>query len=410
MPWYTDTGRIASKLLDKAAGGVATAVVGGTGKYLYGKVAGKRKGGKTIRSYGVSGRSYHSVRGRGRGGRKRMRRGKVRKNGALTRTVVHNMIEAAMARGKSTSTLRKKWEMNVLSDQNQTGLDCYIQSCLWYGGDRSDSLPPVIRIFSPFKIPELLDAVSVLYNGKTKEDDWTKTPGNYIRKGFKCEFSYVSSKITLKNLTNVDYKLHVYEFTAKKHTIQDISSVLNSHKATTKYATNPTVTYDNDLGYLRITEGVEMADFNQADYSLKSYVKDFKVGTSVSLSDVEKRLKIDFTKMVTETAQEAIYMKGSKQYVFRLDPYLGWSSVGDRDEGNAVRHYPYAYSKDYGIACTWDKVFKVMQPDKCAEGYEGELLAIQNITTRPNGETAPVVAHAAEAERANVRFASPALA
>jgi hypothetical protein len=272
------------------------------------------------------------------------------------------MIAEALMGSKSTSTYRKKWEMNVLSDQNQAGKDCYIQSCLWYGGNKSASLPAKIRVLSPFQVEELLDAVSVLYNGKASADDWSILVNNFEAKGFKAHFVYLSSKLTLKNLTQVDYRLKVYEFTTRKNTDQDVGSVFKAHISDTKFASDPYIDYDNDLGWLRMTEGVEFSDFNQSDFSMKSYYKDFKVGTVVSFTDIEKDFKIDFTKMVNENGSPSTFFKGSKHYVFKLEPYIAWASVTNRDEGNATRYYPYAYDRKYGIACTWDKVFKVLQP------------------------------------------------
>ena len=157
-PWYTDTRRIRGRAVDAVVKHGLKVVAGAAGRGLYGKVVGKRSGStkhsKRLRAFGVSGKQFSSVRGKGRVRRPRHRKG-IAPNSLVTKSVVKDMIAEALMGSKSTSTYRKKWEMNVLSDQNQAGKDCYIQSCLWYGGNKSASLPAKIRVLSPFQVEEL---------------------------------------------------------------------------------------------------------------------------------------------------------------------------------------------------------------------------------------------------------------
>lgn len=323
---------------------------------------------------------------------KRKRRVVDKKFAAKVKTVIQNVNKGVV----NTSTFRKYWDM-VIKPKGSTfhtsgPLKTFHTGCDWFGGDKSGTLPTFVRQFTPFNTLELLDAVSVMYNGKANSSNYTTVTNNFDTKDLKVHFPYMSCTITFVNCTQLDGTLDVYECIAKTDSNQDLSSVVNSHKTSTQLAVVPHVEYSDTK--LKISRFAKLADFPiNATYSIKKTSHKLNRNAKVSIFAMEKDVYVDFENRLTEAGVFANYAKGHKQYVVEFRPNIGFITSGERSIGNAVRYYPDgltdAETKGYGIAVAYDRTFTVDQPAVCDDLYEGSRVNVQDIRTTMYEETNP---------------------
>lgn len=296
----------------------------------------------------------------------------------------------------NTSTFRKMWDM-VLKPKGNTydasgPLKTLLTGCDWFGGDRGGSMPTIVRQFTPFNTLEMLDAASVLYNGKASDPNYSIALGNFSAKDLKVRFPYMSSTITLVNCTDMDGVLDVYECIAKVFTNQDVSSALNSHKDDTQLSVTPVVTYADTK--LKISRFAKLADFPINEmYSIKKSSHKFVRNAKFSIFTKETNVVVNFEERLTDTGVFANYHKGHKQYIVEFRPNVGYLKSSVRDIGNACRYYPDgiadAETVTRAIAVTFDRTFTVDQPAVCNDTYEGSRTVVQDVMTTPYDESSP---------------------
>lgn len=328
----------------------------------------------------------------GRLPRKRKARKVDKQFAEKVKTVIDNVNKGVV----NTSTFRKYWDMILKPKGNVAHASGPLKTlhtgCDWFGGDRSGTMITFVRQFTPFNTLELLDAVSVMYNGKVSHPDYTKTIGNFGTKDLKVRFPYMSCSIQFVNCTDMDGTLDVYECVCKFDTIEDVSSALNSHKTVTQLSVAPEVSYANTK--LLLSRYAKISDFPiNSMYSVKKTSHKFNRNGKISIFTKETDVYVDFEERLTENGAFANYQKGHKQYIVEFRPNIGYLTSSVRSIGNAVRYYPDGLAdeltKTRGVAVTFDRTFTVDQPTVCNDLYEGSRVVVQDLRTTPYDESTP---------------------
>lgn len=197
--------------------------------------------------------------------------------------------------------------------------------------------------FTPFAPKRILDAASVLYNGKAKGVQVEATPGNFDFQKLKVNVPYYYHAITLKNFTNEPYEVNCWQFKALHNTDVHPMSVFASDLAVPSWAGGVnSIDKDTDsfyYGLMSVKFGVGQSLRKHYSYK-KVQTKKMLPGHEMKVIDLYRNTTVDFQTMANDASPAILcsFSKGTNIYVFEIIPTLqgisdGTKLVGRRKEG-----------------------------------------------------------------------------
>ncbi len=141
---------------------------------------------------------------------------KVKLSKAMSKAVA-NVAARVHNKGVASGVIHKNYtlyhQVNVQGANTQNVIN-YAQKLT---GNPAPYLPEACG-FEPFAVRKLLDAVSVLYNGKAQSFNYNTTTDNFPAKGLKVNFLHCSSTIEMTNDTKEPYDYTVYKCRPRTNT------------------------------------------------------------------------------------------------------------------------------------------------------------------------------------------------
>lgn len=352
----------------------------------------RRRTGSAPADYAKAGRGKMPSRTRRRVGSAPSKRGtrrtrinkkrRARQARRAVKAVVNNVLQCKENVGVYTKTYGGDLNPNNLNDQMRVAFS--MNRFQTNGGPYT----PFTMGWHPHSVKRVLDAVSVLYNGKAANINIDAT-GNFIYQGFKCDVLYASYKLDVFNYTDLPYEMEFIEVTNKGNKLQnftdDLEEFINGQSwvsGTPFFNKDEAVQYNYKTGLdFGMLKGIA------TNYSLKSIVKGVvKPGEKISYFSTLKDKCIDFGRHVTTqtagaTPEVASYAKGEKQVVLLYRPVAhlqqdlvaGTYSLSHNDK---TANVGTEEAKDRGFVCEIKEVFKVLQPAETLDIHEGEQRAI----------------------------------
>lgn len=231
--------------------------------------------------------------------------------------------------------------------------------------------------FTPNISKRLLDAASVLYNGKAKSCE-VEAAGNFDFKGFKCNVVYSSYTLELYNYTDIPYEVDFLEVTNKYTTntsFMDTAKELSDNKDWVSSAPYIAIAAGNQWD---VQHGVEFGAIPGLSdkYSLKHNKKIVYPGKCHKYF-TKRTGCVDIHKNVlTHTVGDAelgSFVKGEKQVMVVYSPVL---HIQYSASNNSASHGSGLGSAEYGFLTKVTERFKIIEPDETPVANSGEVFEV----------------------------------
>lgn len=229
--------------------------------------------------------------------------------------------------------------------------------------------------FTPFNIYRLLDAASVLYNGKTPSMLIDSLTNSFEPKGLTVNFQYCSYKIHLRNVTTAPIEIEIQELSRKvgsNNTAYEIWQEAAKSVVWKGTAANA-LTYN--------TRPQQYEKFNHMMKTIKCDKIVMLPGASKTLFYKFEKTCVDFNKYLDAADPPVLYKypKGIGRELMIISnpmptvtydnistPTLGYCGIGA------------SLSKRYGLVVVVDEFYKIQQPDETIDTNEGNFRAVFN--------------------------------
>ena len=230
------------------------------------------------------------------------------------------------------------------------------------------------RVLSPRK---LLDAVSVLYNGKDSTVGASQPIGSFDVEKTSANFHYASATYTITNITDVEYEFHMFEFENRRSFSGVALDVFD--EAMTKTAWVGTEPTSDDFG----TYPTQFDFFKERYKTTKQLKFVLKPGQ-------KKRLYykfsgcIDFKKFMIDADSMYASCRGFKELNFICYPTeaLNFNVDAADPTGATGVSYPNRLAPRVSpgrcFAVEVNEVYKVQQPDETEDSKEGNFRCLHN--------------------------------
>lgn len=273
---------------------------------------------------------------------------------------VENVLQCKLARGSYTKLY--SMERAVVNTTANKQL-------VWANGERgganADPYSTSALFFNPFHMERLLDAASVLYNGKTKSLKYETTTNNFANEGKKLnvDFTYCSYTLTMKNTHRCAVVIELYKGTPKSDHDNDLYSdwaAGYSAQPWEQTAPDPT-TYGQTM-----TNNPQVKD----SWKIKHQRIYLAPGASKTIYTTWKGC-IDFDRFKSGGVLVQHGKGISQNWVFVVKPVLGMEQAtnptGTAGQTNGATTFE-------GVVFLCKEVYKCLQPDLCAESSEGNKM------------------------------------
>lgn len=307
-----------------------------------------------------------------------VRRSKRRRVGRQRNSRVRKMVKAVVKKeiqcSENVGIYTKKVHGDIYSAT--AAEDFNIASAYQWGGGNLGVNTVFSSSFTPHITKRVLDAVSVLYNGKAKGFD-IDAAGNFTDPGFKIDVLHASYELEISNYTDMPYYFDIVEITNKFTSNQPFLEVAKElfdaqiwEGGVPDFAQFAAAYYGLDHGC-----SFGMIKGLPAKYTIKHNRKLVKPGgTHKYYSSMSGCVDMDKKRLTYSAgaAELASYCKGEKQLVFIYYPalHLKWGTF-NTGLGDVVAMAPtYNANKSivapqkYGILVEVNEVFKFIEPDE----------------------------------------------
>lgn len=226
---------------------------------------------------------------------------------------------------------------------------------------------------------KILDAVSVLYNGKAKSSNWSSGIGNFGTKGLKIDLLYSSLELGFTNYTEWCYEVAIYECTAKFNSetpvLEELSKALLQDEWVTPYpvfSAGTTTAFD-----IEASLELGMVKVAKSKYDIKK-VKSGKLypGHTIKYFGKWGPKCIDFEKekvLIEGLSLTPSYAKGDVQVLLRYTPVMHvHTSVSTMTATNLANTTNY----QYGFIVEGKETYKFYQPAEADEANGGDKRAL----------------------------------
>lgn len=244
--------------------------------------------------------------------------------------------------------------------------------------------------FTPLSAKRILDASSVLFNGKLPAVDWENATDNFNVTSLKVEVDYASYALTLKNCTEWVYDVTCYELTNKSSSqvpaLDTIHLMVGSGNQ--NITSSPAV-----IGFQSVAGvnhsyvtplNLNFSDIRgvNANYSIKVLQKK-RVGVMEEIQYKTSRSKycVEFSKHLYESNDGsggsglATYAKGEKQIIFAFTPILHLAHNNSNNHSASLR-VDAGVNLHTGWAVKVEEYFKILEPDGTADANQGEKVKL----------------------------------
>lgn len=238
--------------------------------------------------------------------------------------------------------------------------------------------------FTPFSQNRVLDAASILFNGKTPAFD-PQAVGNFVARGFKADLLYGSYHMAVTNFVNIPYHFELWEVSPKSSQSTDfLFNAIELKRAMLWAGTEPELNYDvaTNQGYMHPELDLGMIKGLKQRYNMDKKKTVVLQPGQVLNYFAKHRECYDFnTKMVTETnptsAELAPYGKGEVELVLIYRPVLSVSVAVAPTAARTIVNQDSGLSDTSSIfGVEIKEVYKIMQPAETPDAYEGEYRAM----------------------------------
>lgn len=260
--------------------------------------------------------------------------------------------------------------------------------------------------FTPLSAKRILDAVSVLYNGKTAAVNFEKSTGNFDAKELKVEVQYASYRLELTNHSESTAWVTCYEVMAKDNSqIDFINSAANIiSSGTFDFSSSPALFQfqppSSLTGQYKMPINMNFSDIKGLEklYHIKKLSKKLvKPGRSYVYKCSEKDFCVEmYKKTFTSTDNQggtggtgpiaalATYPKGERQLIFQFDP-LPTIALGTNYSTAAL--CAGVYDKRFIWAVRTDEYYKITQPRNTIDAQAGNKIKLLQGTAVPGDAT-----------------------
>lgn len=282
----------------------------------------------------------------------------------MIRSVVANTLNRTKAVGKFSKRYVGEMNWSQITPNQQVVFDAGLRN--WTNS--GDYTAPALR-FNAFDVHKLLDAASVLYNGKTKNINYRLTPQNFDPKDLTVNFAYCSWEITISNQSYQDFECIWYE----GHAIE--TQNIKLYDCWQRALTNM-----NWVGGQEqlISMGAKIRkELDEVHRNFKVVAKKFRLAPGAKKTfKYTFKGPVNFTKALSNESL-VTFMKGvSKSFCivamaqeaayYGAGGYVGLKGQTDQYLGGVVQ----------GIVYEQKETYHVVQPDLVDDQYEGNVNAI----------------------------------
>jgi len=231
--------------------------------------------------------------------------------------------------------------------------------------------------FRPLSPDKLLDAVSVLYNGKDSKVGAATTAGNFDPEKTSANIQYASCTYTLTNITDVEYVIHMYEFESRRNKSGDALGTFDD--AITKTAWVGDEPTNSTFG----TYPTQFDVFKESYKTSKQQKFVLKPGQKKKLFYKFSGC-IDFRKYMVNNISVWTTGRGFKEINFICYPTETLNFNVDGTDPTVGVSYPNRtapiISPGRCFAVEVNEVYKIQQPDETADANEGNFRCLHNYT------------------------------
>lgn len=260
------------------------------GRAIYRHVRGNRRNKKYLPPTEYRGRPTSAVSGPGGGNRGLYRHRKKTKTHLKRKTVkaVKDIVNNVLSKNNSTGRYIKRYtcELGIPADNSQVVTQTFLRDGVGFvGGEPSCGISE-----------KILDAVSVLFNGKTKAMDYTIATNNFVTQTLKFHIQYMSCKYVIQNQTDQTFHFDLYSGSHKGLGNDTIYTDFTNGLGVLKQSGGSTV----GLGYLGVL-ATQIPSVNK-NWNIKRASFDLKPGEYKTLFyKTHQDTLVDFEKLMDTT-------------------------------------------------------------------------------------------------------------
>lgn len=291
------------------------------------------------------------------------------------------IVQRTLDKNTTINVYRKNYCMDQKVEYNRPDLQLYI-----VGGRRNDAntapFTEKALQFTPISVEKILDAASILWNGKTVSIDSSIETGNFDLSKTSVHVQYASWKLELRNFSPVALDIEVIEVT-NKDTYNSDNFFKNMQL---EVGQNNIVAYNYNTPGLfvdsasdnqwAITKGLKFTDVTGLEDSYKWKVvkrKRLLHGAGMKIKYTINDKKVDLSQYVHGSGLLADYCRGDKQLLLKVTPVLH-AMYNDAAEAallplNAT--FQTLNSVFNGLIMHCSEVFKIAQPSNTTDANEG---------------------------------------
>jgi len=222
--------------------------------------------------------------------------------------------------------------------------------------------------FTPFNGRRLLDALSVVYNNKTKSMDMLNTVNNFDDSKIQADFTYCSYELKITNNSSFAYEVELVMGTAKRDTNEEFRTawdIAMDEFPWRQGKPNPNTMNIGTAGWNQLNQ--KWAIKNKKFRLLPGHTKTFFTTYKGCVAFHKHRIPVG------ETVQLPTMLKGiSESWLFIAKPTAGamFSLTNDQKVLGVVG---ITQGNQWGqvITCEVKEVYKFLQPESTLDEYEG---------------------------------------
>ena len=315
------------------------------------------------------------------------------KSRKLIKGVVENVLHCKDNMGVYTKIIGGDFQPNCDQDEHRF--------CTWTSRVQANigDYSAYAMAFLPFTQKRILDAASVLFNGKAATPLIDLGPGNFESRGLKVDLAYGSYELEFHNYTDIDYECEIWEMTPKTssnipfhETLLELKNAMlwRSGVPYIQPSTNPTAGNNwqmhgaLEFGMIKgLSNKYKMSKYKSGKFHPGEKWTYFK--THKECYDFNEKMTVEG---VSAEAELASYPKGKPQIVFKWKPvfHLQLSGIGAGFTGNVES----ATSASRGFLTVCKEVFKIVQPPETEDQYEGDVRTVLSDMGRIADSPVPV--------------------
>lgn len=307
--------------------------------------------------------------------------------------VVENVLHCKDNLGVYTKIVGGDFQPNCDQDEHRF--------CTWTSRDQVNigDYSNYAMAFLPFTQKRVLDAASVLFNGKAATPLIDLATNNFDSRGLKVDLIYGSYELEFHNYTDIDYEVEIWEMTPKySSNIPFHETLIELKNAMLWRGGVPYISPTVNVGALNNYQMHGALEFGMIKglankYKMKKYKSGvFKPGEKWTYFKTHKECYDFNQKMTVEGASNeadlASYPKGKPQVVFKWKPkfHLQYSETGFGFVGNVES----SQSPSRGFLTLCKEVFKISQPPETEDQFEGDVRTVLSDMGRIADSAVPV--------------------